>query len=145
MGREELLERHRAVEGRAAVVDLHHDPQGGEPVPDRVDVGGQRAVEDEHLGVGVLEQIGELVLEVPVVHVHVHRPGLQRPVHGLQELVAVVQVERDFRARLDAVRGESRREPRRSLVEGLPRVSPVALHDRGAVRQGVTHRFEDGR
>ena len=53
-------------------------------------------MEHERLGVGVVEQVPELLVEVPVVHVHRHAAHLERAVLRLEVLVAVVEEQRDL-------------------------------------------------
>ena len=137
---EQRLVVEGTVEERRAVVDLHDRPQPGQRVPHRLDRRGERPVEDEHLGVGVLEQVGELGVEVAVVHVHVHGPGLQPAVHRLEELVAVVEVERDLRIGLEPQRAERRGEPGRPVVEVAPRAPGRALHERRPSRAACRSR-----
>jgi hypothetical protein len=52
-------------------------------------------VEQEDLGVGVVEQVGELVVELAVVDVDVDGPRLEGGELRLEVLVGVEEVERD--------------------------------------------------
>ena len=68
------------------------------------------AVEHDRLGVGVVEQVLQLVFDVPVVHVDRHRAQLVRREHRLDVLDAVHEVDGHVIAGADAVRGEVVRE-----------------------------------
>ena len=96
------------------------------------------------LGVGVLEQVVELLFEVAVVDVDGHAPGLERPEGGLQVLVAVVEVEGDLGVRAQAGRGQVAGHPRRPLVELAPGPLHRAVHQCGPVgdlvRDGLPRR-----
>ena len=95
----------------ASVVDLDQQLQFGEPVDDPADTIGERRVVHQRLGVGVVEQVPQLVVEVAVVDVDGHAAHLERPVLGLEVLVAVVQVEPDLRIGSEAGGGDRRRRP----------------------------------
>ena len=56
----------------------------------------ERRVEHQGLGVGVVEQVPQLVVEVAVVDVDRHAAHLERSVLRLEVLVAVVQVQPDL-------------------------------------------------
>ena len=55
-------------------------------------VDGERAVEHDGTGVGVVPEVQEFVGGVPIVRVHRHERRLERGVHRLQVLRAVVEV-----------------------------------------------------
>ena len=119
-----------AVEQRCPVVDLQQQPQVwcaaadvGEPV-------GQRAVEHQHLGVGVGQDVGHLVGEVAVVHVHRGGTHLERGEHRLDVLRAVVEQLRHLAVGADAVLAECAGQPCRPVLEVAPAQLPVA-HDDG--------------
>ena len=82
----------------------------------RVELRRELAVEHDRLGVGVVEEVAQLVLDVAVVHVDRHRAELERGEHALEVLDAVVEVERDVVAGADAEPGEVVREPVGALV-----------------------------
>ena len=72
MGGDELLVVDGATAEQiagAGVVDLDQQLQLRQPVDDTADPVGERGVEDERLGVGVVEQVPELLVEVAVVDV----------------------------------------------------------------------------
>ena len=50
---------------------------------------------DQATGAGVVEQVDEFLIDVAVVHVERHDPGLVGTEHGFQVLIAVVEVETD--------------------------------------------------
>ena len=102
---------------------------------------GEGAVVDEHLGVGVVEQVAQLVREVAVVHVHRHGAQLHRREGGLEELVAVVEVHRHLRAAADAVRRERRGQPRGALVEITIRNALLPVDERHLLREAVGDGF----
>ena len=61
--------------------------------------GAELAVEDQRLEVGVVEQVAQLLLDVPVVHVHRHGPDLVGGQRALDPLDAVGAVDPDVVAR----------------------------------------------
>ena len=75
------------------VGDLQQDPEVREPVADLGQDGGEGGVVHDRGGVGVREQVFELLGHVAVVHVERGGPCLERPDHRLEVLVAVVQVD----------------------------------------------------
>ena len=100
------------------------------------------AVEEQGLGVGVVDQVRELVLEVAVVHVDRHAAHLERRVHAFAVLVAVVEVRRDLRVRSEPAAASSaaaRRAARSS--NWRQRDPPVALDQRDPVGNRVAHRL----
>ena len=139
---DEVLVAERAVEVGRPVVDLHHGAQLRRPVAHGADPLGELAVVHDRLGVRVVEEVGELVGGVAVVHVGRDGPQLEAGEQRLEVLVRVVEVERDLRAGAEAGVAEGRREPRRPLVELLPRATPVALHEGRVVRDRIGHGLE---
>ena len=103
------------------VVDLDQQLQLRQPVDDTADAVGQRGMEEQRLGVGVVEQVPELLVEVAVVDVDRHAAHLECAVLGLEVLVAVVEVERDLGLRVEAGGAERGRDPRRPRVVLGPR------------------------
>ena len=90
-------------------------------------------MEEQRLGVGVVEEVDELVLEVPVVHVHRDAAHLERRVQALEVLVAVVEVRRDLGARLRArprPTPAARRAARSSNSVHVRRRSPCTIATR---------------
>ena len=67
--------------------------------------------------IGVVVQVDELVLDVAVVHVDRNGAQLVRREHRLDELDAVVRVDRDVLTLTDAVRREVVRQPVRPLLQ----------------------------
>jgi hypothetical protein len=95
------------------------------------------AMEHNRLRVGVVEQVAQLFLDVPVVHVDGDGPELERRQHGFHVLDAVIEVEGDVVARTDALRLEVVGEPVRAVLgvgEGEP---SIAAHERLVVGHGV--------
>ena len=97
-------------------------------------------MEDEDFGVGVVEQVGELVLEVAVVDVGRNRAHFEDRERRFDVLVAVVEIERDLRVGLDVECLQRAREPCRPVVELAPGDPPVTLDE----RELVGHRVGDG-
>jgi len=79
-----------------AVVDLDEQPELRQTVDDTGHPVPERGVEHEGLGIGVVEQVSEILVEVPVVHVDGDTPHLERCVLGFEVLVAVVEVQPDL-------------------------------------------------
>ncbi len=88
---------------------------------------GERGVEHDGLGVGVVEQVDDLLGSVPVVRVDRREAALERGDVGLEVLGAVVQVGRHLdlvvEPGVEQVGGEGVGAP----VEVAPRDHPVAL------------------
>ena len=84
------------------------------------DVLAQAAVEEERLGVGVVEEVDELLLEVPVVDVDGHRAQLERAEQAFDVLVGVVEVRRDLRVGSETGGAGRGREAGRAVVELAP-------------------------
>jgi hypothetical protein len=103
---------------------------------------------DDDDQVGVVEQVGELLVDVAEVHVHRDGPQLVGRQRGLDVLVAVVEVTPDVVADADAEGGQRVGEPVGpgiELGEGEPELLALRRpHDqRGVVRHGAHHRLED--
>ena len=140
--RDEVLVAERAVDERRAVVDLHGGPHLQLGVPHSVHPFPERTVKHDHLGVGVLEEVRELVRGVAVVHVGGDGPQLEGGEQRLEVLVRVIEIERDLRVGPQAERTEGPRQPRRPLVELPPGAPPLALDERRVVRDRVGHGLE---
>ena len=95
-------------ESSAVVVDLDGVAQARHAVARGVDTVAQRAVVHEHLGVGVVDELHELVAEVAEVDVGRHRPQLRQREQQLHVLGAVVQEQRDLGVVAHAVRRPAR-------------------------------------
>ncbi len=141
VGRDELL----VVRVAAAVVDLDRVSDLRHPVPRGVDAIAERTVVHEHLGVGVVDQLHELVAEIAEVDVGRDRPELRQCEEQLHVLRGVVQEERDLRVLPHPVRGERGRETRRPVLHVAVRDPPLALHDGRRVGSGVGHPLPHGR
>ena len=101
-------------------------------------------MEDQRLDVGVLEQVGELAIEIAVVHVDRNAADLDRREVRLAVFGRVVQVHPHL-----AVGAESRveqrlREPRRALLVAAPVDPAFSLDDGGRVGHRVGDRLPDG-
>ncbi len=138
-------QRDREVVVRAAVVDFDPDAHVRSPVAHLGHAVAQARVEEQRLGIGVVEEVDEFVFGVPVVDVHRDAAHLERRVQALEVLIAVVEVRRDLGTRLQARRAERGREAGGAVVELGPRAPPFALHDRYPIGDGVGHRFPQGR
>ena len=103
----------------------------------------ERAVEEERFGVGVVEQVDELFLEVAVVDVDRDGAQLEGPVQRLEVLVRVVEVRRDLGVGTEPGGAQRAGDAGGAVVELAPRPGPLALDQRGAVGQRVGDRFED--
>lgn len=108
--------------------------------PDAVEQLGEARMEHDGLGVGVVEQVGDLVRAVAVVGVHRRHRHLERRGHRLEVLDAVVQVAGHLGALADAGRDEVGGERVRSLVELAPGDHPVAVD----LARPIGHRRGDG-
>ncbi len=139
--REELLVRDREVAKGRAVVDLDPQLDARGAIADLLDLLAEVTVEQQRLGVGVVEEVGELVLEVPVVHVRGNGAQLERRIDALAVLVAVVEVRGDLRVLSEPGGRQRRRETRGPIVELAPGHAPVALHERDAFGEHVRDRF----
>ncbi len=73
--------------------------EAGERCPDLGDPWGKGPVVDHRREVRVVEEIGELVVHIAVVHVHRHRPHLVGGQRGFDPLDAVGAVDADVVAR----------------------------------------------
>ena len=144
MGGEELLVvEHTVREGRATdVVDLDERFQPGDAPSHPNDPFTQAGVEDEGLGLGVLQQERQLVVEVTVVDAHRDETTLQAPVQRLRPLVRVVEVDRHARLHTETGGGEGSGEACGSIVEVAPAHHPIALEERWRVTDLVGDRLE---
>ena len=80
------------------------------------DAVAERRVEDDRLGVGVVEEVPQLVVEVAVVDVDGHAAHLEHAELRLHELVRVVHEERDLGARPETGCAQRTRHTRRTIV-----------------------------
>ena len=94
---------------------------------DSVEPLGERVVEEHRLCVAVVDQVGELVLHIAVVHIARRGPEFERGELRLEVLVAVVERARDVVARADTVGLKCGGEPSGSIVELRPCACDVAV------------------
>ena len=121
---------------------LHHHTQLREPIRNPCDPVGQRIVEEERFDVGILEQIGELVVEVAVVHVHRDSSALERGVLRGQVLVRVVEEQSDFLIGADLVRLQEPGDAGCSIVVLAPDHPLGTVHYCVGVAECIGHRLE---
>ena len=93
----------------------------------------ERRVEHDGLGVGVVEQVDDLLGSVPVVRVHGREAALERPDVGLEVLDPVVEVGGHLRLLLETGVEKVGRECVGAPVELAPRGHSVAAHLTGRV------------
>ena len=120
-----------------SVFDFDQQPQlrqatahGGDPL-------AERAVIDEHFGVGVLEERSQLGGFVAEVDVRRERAQLRAREQAFDVLGTVEQIERDVSALRHAPSRETRREPGGVVFQLLPVHPPITLHDGGRIGDGV--------
>ena len=102
-------------------------------------------MEDEDLCVAVVDEVRELVVEIPVVDVDRRRTVLAGAVLGDQVLRAVVEVEGDLCRRLDPGRLEGGGEACRGVVELEVADPAVALDQCVLLAQRIRHDLPRGR
>ena len=103
----------------------------------------QRAVIDQRLDIGVIEQVSEFLVEIAVIDVDRHAAHLHRGEIGFAVLGRVVEVHADPRMRAESAFQQTLGEPRRALLVLCPGVALRALHDRDFIRYCVGDRFPD--
>ncbi len=81
----------QVVAGLVGHLDQHLEV--GQPVADRGDPRRELGVVDQRAGLGVGEQVDQLLLDVAVVDVERRHPGAVAADHRLEVLVAVAQVD----------------------------------------------------
>ena len=145
--RHQRLVSHGAVDpaGAHPIVDLDEHPELGQAAGHRGDPLAERRMEHEGLGVGVVEQVPQLLVEVAVVHVHRYESLLHAGELGLEVLGGVVEEQPDLGVGLEAVGGERRGQPGGALLVRRPRQPPVAVDDRRRVGHRVGDRLPHGR
>ena len=151
-------ERDRAVRGQVARPPRRAWPTPGrgrcrrrprarcgpaDAVPDGLDGLGERAVEDDGDGVGVVPEVRQLVVGVPVVGVDRHQPGLPGGRAGLHVLRAVVDVEGDLVLVLGAGRRAGPGRRRRSAGRTPPTCTAGRRGPGPALGELVGVRFPD--
>ena len=100
-------------------------------------------MEDDRLGVGVVEEVVDLVGAVAEVRVDRHERALERGDHGLEVLGPVVQVARHLRLVPEAGRDEVGGQRVGAPLELAPRDDPVAVDLARPVRDGGGVGFVD--
>ena len=98
---------------------------------------------DEGDQVGVVVEVPELVLDIPVVDVDGHGPGLEAGDHGLDVLGAVLELDADVVAAPDACRLEVVGQAVGALLELGVGEATVAAHQCLPLADHVGQRLED--
>ena len=124
---------------RTAVVDLEKELHLRQTRTNLLDARRELAVEEHCFGVGVVEEIDQLLRLIAVIHVDRTGAELERTEVRFRVLVAVVEVEADLRSLGDAPRLERRRQARRAVLELAPR----AHHALTAQGRRVRHLIRD--
>ena len=128
VGREHLVVGRRAGHlAGAAVVDLDQQLQLRQPIDDLGDAVAERGVEHQSLGIGVVEQVPQLVVEVAVVDVDRHTADLEGAVLSLEVLVAVVHVQPDLAVGPESGSGVCSGQPCGPLVVLRPGLDVVTV------------------
>ncbi len=150
---------HRAGHGGVArlVAHLQQKTEARQPRQDPHERRGEARMVDERRRVGIVEQIDELVLDVPVVDVERGDPGLERPEHRFEVLRTVVEVDPEMvlaglpigeggalAAAPEAAGEQEVRETAAALGDVRPAETPIAMHDAFAVGKRSGERFVDG-
>ena len=130
--------------GQLVATHLYGEAQCRTPLPDRRHPVDQGVVEEDCLGVRVVQDVCQLVARIAVVHVGRDTPDLEGRVLGLGVLVPVVQVQRHLGTRTQAVRDHRRRQAGRPVVKLGPRQAPAGCRDRRTVADLVGNRFPCG-
>ena len=127
-----------------AVVDPEPALHAGHAIEDALDPLGERAVEDDGHGVGVVPQVAQLVVAVAVVGVDGDQADLDGGEGGLQVLGRVVEVDRHLvlLRRRRGRAGTARCRRRRGRTRSHAHVA-AALGDGDGVGLHVRHRLPD--
>jgi hypothetical protein len=120
VARNHLLVGQGAGQRRPAVVHLDPELHPGRALPHAFDAVAEARVEDERLGVGVVQQVEQLVVEVAVVDVDGHAAELHAGELGFHVLVRVPEVEADLGVAPEARTRERGGQPRRPLLVLAP-------------------------
>jgi hypothetical protein len=145
-GREGLFVVYGARSGgifAAAVLEGYAVAQTRQPLSHGGDPWRELAIVDEGHEIGVVEEVGELVLGVAIVHVDGDGAQLVDREHRLDPLRAVARVDPDVLADSDACGGQVVGEARRPCVELRVASSHVSRDERGAPGHRVGHTFEE--
>ncbi len=87
--------------------------------------------------IGIVVEMRELRLDVPVVHVHGHRAKLVRGEHGLKVFDPVLHLQSDMVSRTNATRRKRVSEPVRPRVELRVGAPDDPRHDGLALGHGI--------
>ena len=135
----------RAARVGIGVVHLDDPAQERQLRGDLPDSVGEGGVDDHDLGIGVVEQLAQLVVAVAVVDVDVDGVELDRGEEGLEVLAAVVQVEGDLGSVSDTGCLQRRGEAGGAIVELVPGAHTWPVDQGDLVPKGVRDRFPDRR
>ena len=127
-----------------AVTDMDPPADLGEVRADSVEPLGERLVEEDRLRIAVVDQVGELVLHIAVIHIARRGSELERGELRLEVLVAVVERARDVVACADTVGLECGGELSGSIVELCPCACDVAMLGREPITMVVGDDFPGG-
>jgi hypothetical protein len=83
---QQLPEGNGTVDMVPAIVHFNQELQVGEAVLDPIHPIAQRGVEEDDFGIGVVQQIGQLIIQVAVIDVDRAAPVLERAELGQQVL-----------------------------------------------------------
>ena len=135
--------RERVEVGGGSVLHGDERAQQRQPAAHGFELRPELAVEHDRLGVGVVEQVPQLLLDVAVVHVDGDGSELESRQHPLEVLGAVIEIESDVIAGADALLGEMVGEAIRPLVGLGVGQAPVAADERLALGNRVDHPFPE--
>ena len=138
--RRRRLVAHRPV-GHGVAADLDHHPQLRTPIADGRHPVDESVVEEEGLSVGVLQDVGQLVTGIPVVHVGRDPPHLERRILGLGIFVTVVEIQRNLGVQSQAVVGQRAGQATGSIVKLRPREPPSSRRHGRVVTHHVGYRL----
>ena len=136
------LDMHAAIR-RRAIIDLDQTLQTRYRLAHPCHAIGERGVIDQGLDVGVVEQVGELLIEVAVVDIDRHAAHFHRGEISLTVLGRVVQIHADPRMGAEPGLEQTLREPCGALFVVAPGNAACALRDRDGIGHGVGYRFPD--
>ena len=138
-----FVRRGVAAVGVAAVLEHDDVTKPRELGLDLAEERQERALDDGGFDVGVLEDVAQLVGDVPVVDVDRDEPGFERPEERLDPLGAVPAVDRHLRTGFETQTEQVVGEAVRALVELRERPARRAGHERLAVRHSVDDDLEE--
>ena len=88
---------------------------------------GQRRIEEDRLGIAVVDQVPKLGLDISIVHVARRRADLEGGEFGLEVLIAVVHGACHIVAGSDTGSSQSCRKSRRPVIELSPGAACVGI------------------